>query len=158
MTAAAKTRVVHGALVVFALWPLVHLGLVCRYDVSPWKLGGWGMYTVPRFGLIGMEIHGRPARTAGSTPPTGDGDEGWAQLTAPSPELQRIATAFLERHRWLRRLASADELAARVFAEHPDWVELRATVSYPAIDPDSGRVAMRTDERRLEVARAASDG
>ncbi len=30
-----------------ALWPLAQRGLVSAYDINPWKLGGWAMYTVP---------------------------------------------------------------------------------------------------------------
>ena len=34
-------------LVFVALWPFVHLGLVARYEINPWKLGGFAMYTTP---------------------------------------------------------------------------------------------------------------
>ena len=30
-----------------ALWPIGHAALVARYDVDPWKLAGWAMYTRP---------------------------------------------------------------------------------------------------------------
>lgn len=43
-----KRRLVHAFLVVFTLWPLAQHGLVRRYDVSPWKLAGWGAYAAPR--------------------------------------------------------------------------------------------------------------
>lgn len=137
MTVARKSRIVTVALLAVALWPLVQMVLVRRYDVSPWKLAGWGMYATPRFGMIGMEIYGRSSSS---------GD--WQQLVAPSPDVRDAATAFLEQHRWLRGLASARDLAARVRAQHPGWRELRIAVSYPYLDVDSATVRLTVDERR----------
>mgnify|MGYP001616078877 CR=1 FL=1 len=74
MSAHAKTTVVAGALAALTLWPLVHLWLVARYDVSPWKLAGWGMYSAPRSRSLGMEVFGRPA-----------GDGPLEHLSQPSP-------------------------------------------------------------------------
>ena len=31
---------VHAGLIVFALWPAVHIGLVKTWGVNPWKLAG----------------------------------------------------------------------------------------------------------------------
>lgn len=140
MSIARKTTVVHGMLLLLTLWPFVHIGLVWRYDLSPWKLAGWGMYTTPRFGLIGMDVSGHaPAR------------ERWEPLAAPSPALQQTATAFLEQHRWLRRLARATALVDAVAREHPDWDAVRIAVSYPAIDLATGMVVMRRDEREYPL-------
>jgi len=61
--AAWKSRIVHLGLALVAVWPLVHMTLVRRFDVSPWKLAGWGMYATPRFDLLGMEIYGHVAAT-----------------------------------------------------------------------------------------------
>jgi hypothetical protein len=140
MSLAVKQRLVHGALLVLALWPLAHLALVRAYDLSPWKLAGWGMYTTPRFGLLGMEVYGR-ARP----------DDAWQQLVAPSPATRDAATAFLERHRWLRRLASSDALVAAVRAQQPAWREVRIVVSYPVLDRTTSRVRLVTDERVVAV-------
>ena len=30
-------------------WICVHLGLVAKEQINPWKLGGYGMYTVPHY-------------------------------------------------------------------------------------------------------------
>lgn len=141
MTLAAKRRIVHGALLLLALWPLVHLGLAWRWDLSSWKLGGWGMYATPRFGLVGMEAYGRATR-----------DGAWQQVTSPSPAARDAATAFLEQHRWLRGLAPAKHLVAALHADHPDWVELRLVVAYPVLDRESGYVRMVTDERLVVPA------
>lgn len=134
-----KTRIVHAALVLLALWPLVHLTLVWRYDVSPWKLAGLGMYTTPRFALLGMELYGT---TDGAT---------WQQMVAPSPDVRASGNAFLERHRWLRRLATTGALEDAVRAQQPTWTSLRVVVSYPVLDRTTGRVRLTTDERVVSL-------
>jgi hypothetical protein len=136
MSATTKTRVVHAALVLLTVWPAVHLGLVARYDLSPWKLAGWGMYSAPRFGLIGMEVYGQRA-----------GRADWEQLTAPSAALRTAAAEFLERHRWLRGLASAREVIGLVRGEHPEWEHVRLVVAYPVLDRTTGMVVLTRDER-----------
>jgi hypothetical protein len=136
MNVARKSRIVSVALLAVALWPVVQMVLVRRYDVSPWKLAGWGMYATPRFGMVGMEVYGRSSSS---------GD--WQQLVAPSPGVRDAATAFLEQHRWLRRLASSRELAGLVRAERPEWRQIRIAVSYPVLDPASGMVRLTSDER-----------
>jgi hypothetical protein len=141
MRYAAKRRLVHGALALLAAWPLIHLGLAWRYDLSSWKLGGWGMYATPRFTLVGMEAYGRALP-----------DGAWQQVTAPSASARDAATAFLEQHRWLRRLASSTALATALHADHPEWTELRLVVSYPVLDRTTGRVRLVTDERVVVLA------
>ena len=42
-----KNAFVLGLLVVHACWIIVHLNLVSRELINPWKLGGYGMYTKP---------------------------------------------------------------------------------------------------------------
>ena len=147
MTFAAKRRLVHGALVLLAVWPVVHLALAWRYDLSSWKLGGWGMYATPRFALVGMEAYGR------ATP-----DAAWQQVTSPSAAARGAATAFLEQHQWLRGLASPAALAAALRTDHPEWTELRFVVSYPTLDRETGRVRLVTDERVVGSPAAARSG
>ena len=36
-------------LLAHAGWICVHLNLVAREQINPWKLGGYGMYTVPHY-------------------------------------------------------------------------------------------------------------
>jgi hypothetical protein len=127
-----KSRIVHGVLVVLTLWPAAHIYLVERYDMSPWKLAGWGMYSAPRFGFLGMEIYGRRSS-----------DEDWQKLASPTPEMRMQAGEFLERFRWLRRLAAPDALARAALETRPEWRELRVTVFYPVLDAGSGMVVLR---------------
>ena len=34
-------------LVVFAVWPLAHFGLVRAYGINPWRFGGWATFATP---------------------------------------------------------------------------------------------------------------
>ena len=43
-----KKRVVFVAIVILALWPIVHHGVVATYDINPWLFFGLSMYTRPR--------------------------------------------------------------------------------------------------------------
>ena len=43
----ARRMLFWGLLLVHAAWICVHLGLVAAGQINPWKLGGYGMYTVP---------------------------------------------------------------------------------------------------------------
>ena len=130
-----KAWLVHSGLVLVTLWPLVHIWLAWRFEMSPWKLGGFGMYATPRFGMLGMEVYGRVR---------GRGDE--EQLTAPTPALQGMATEYLERHRWLRRLAHPDDFGRAVLALHPEWDRVRVIVFRPELDRASGMVVMHRVE------------
>jgi hypothetical protein len=123
---------VHASLVLFTLWPLAHIWLTIRFDMSPWKLCGWGMYSEPRFGMLGMEIAGRVS---------GTGDE--QRLDAPSPELQGLANEYLERYRWLRRLAHPAISRAALRCIPGDQVRVMV---FRLARPASGMVAMSNTE------------
>lgn len=142
-SATTRRRVVNGLLVLVTLWPPVHILLVQRFDLSSWKLAGWGMYATPRPDVFGMEIYGGPA-----------GESPLEQLAAPSQELRREATAFLERFRWLRGLTPTGSLERAVRAEHPSWTRMRVVVHQTDLDRASGMLVTR--EVAIERAGASS--
>jgi len=135
-----RKLVVYAALAVLTLWPPVHMMLVKHYQMSPWKLAGWGMYAEPRFGTLGMEVYTRD-----------DGSDRFEQLVAPAPALRADATRFLERRRWLRGLASPDRFARRIFTLHPSVAELRVEIFRPVLERTGGMVVMTS--RRYEFQR-----
>ena len=47
MTLRAKQQLTSTALIAFAIWPLVHRGLVAQYGITPWKFMGFAMYCMP---------------------------------------------------------------------------------------------------------------
>lgn len=126
----------HAGLVALTVWPLLHIYLVKRYDLSPWKLFGWGMYATPRFADAGMEVYGR-RRDGG----------GFEHLSAPAPSLRGPGIEFLNRYKWLRGLASSDAFARDVLALHPEWDQVKIVVSRPELVASTGMVVMKSDER-----------
>ncbi len=93
-----KRAIVHGWLIGFALWPAVHIGLVKRWDVNPWKLMGWGMYAAPQ---MPAELRITGVRSDGTTVSLTDVDTyafqrarlGLGDLARP----ERLARAILDR-------------------------------------------------------------
>lgn len=144
MTFAAKQRLVGIFLSGMALWPLLHLGLVQRYDLSRWKLAGWGMYTEPSLQDVGMEVFGRREPGAAAE-----------QWTTGDASLRTLAAEFLYDYRWLRRLTEPRDLAAAVLATRPTWSEVDIDVFRPFVAPHSGYVEQ--DHVRYRY-RASPDG
>jgi len=127
-----KQRTVGIALALLTAWPLVHMALVWRYDLSPWKLGAWGMYSAPRPNQLGMEVFGRVAATGESR-----------QLTAPSQSVRVAAGTFLERYRWLRDLAPPRSFARTVFVQHPEFDQVTIELYRPHLVPATGMIEMK---------------
>ena len=146
MTARRKTTVVGAALVVLTLWPLVHLALVAGYDLSPWKLAGWGMYSAPRSRSLGMEVFGKP-RSGGTL----------EHLAAPTAPMRDEASRYLERHRWLRKLVRPNGLAEAVAAAHPEWAEVKIAVFEPDLERTTGMVVMGVLVHRYVRATPTAD-
>lgn len=146
MSARSKSTVLGVALVALTLWPLVHIGLVRRYGLSPWKLAGWGMYSAPRSRSLGMEVFGRPA-----------GGGPLVHLTNPPPAVRDAAGPYLERHRWLHRLARPHALAAAIAAAEPGWDDVTIAVFEPELDRASGMVVMRALVHHFTVTAAGAE-
>jgi hypothetical protein len=124
-----KRRLVQVFILLFALWPLLHFGLVVRYGVDPWKLFGWGMYSVP--GAM------KSLRLAVES------DQG--QLLVIDPETYstregRAALRFVEYRRALGRLARPDDLLQVFFEERPELQSIVVGLATLELDPDSGHL------------------
>lgn len=147
-----KRRVVMVALVAFALWPLAQRGLVWTFDVSPWKLGGWAMYTAPAFssGVVLLQV-------------TND------KITpiAPSrytPRIRNEVGRLASYRAALGRLASPDRLGRAVFEERPEWPVVVVVVDRRRLDGASARIVRRIDKflyregERVDEDSEESDG
>lgn len=132
MAGSWKSKVVHGALFVLAVWPLAQMWLAHEYDISSWKLMGWGMYAEPRFSFAAMEAYGRSDRT-----------DDFERLLETSKETATEAHDFLQRYRWLRNLVEPEEFAELVFAERPEWNELRVELFRRVLVRETGMVELR---------------
>lgn len=145
MTLALKKAVVQIGLIVLTLWPAVHIWLVSSYGVSAWKLGGWGMYSVPRPKFVGMEVFYRERDTAE-----------YQRLRAPAPPVEAAAKSFIERYRWLGQLAFPQDFTRSMLALNPTWEQVQVVVYQPSMDRQSGMMVMRED--RFERSRTEAPG
>ncbi len=127
-----KRVVVYVFLVAFAVWPLVHIGLVKRYDVNPWKLAGWGMYSAPQLPAW-IQLF---ALTSDSV--------GVYELQTIQPALQPAVDDFLRRRRGLRQLAVPDDLARATLDFYPGIDGVRIVVVQPFLNRHNGMIEERT--------------
>ena len=127
---ARKRAWVHGALILFALWPAVHIGLVKRWGVNPWKLAGWGMYAAPQ---IPAELRIQ----AGALP-----------LEELPAELDTTRYAFLRARLGLGELARPKKLARALLNHDPAIDHVSIEVVQPVLNPRTGLV----EERRTTYA------
>ena len=127
---ARKRAWVHGALILFALWPAVHIGLVKAWDVNPWKLAGWGMYSAPQ---IPAEVRIQ----VGASP-----------LEELPAELEAERYAFLRARLGLGDLARPAKLARALLDRDPALDGVSIEVVQPVLNRHTGIV----EERRTTYA------
>ncbi|MEE2665146.1 MAG: hypothetical protein VX681_13595 [Myxococcota bacterium] len=133
-----KRRVVGVFLIAFALWPLIHRDLVWRYDVDPWKLFGFAMYSVPG-----------PMKTVRVFPMSQAGRGQMLDFERYAPAEQRSVDRFRQRRRALGRLASMEPLGQRMLELHPDWEGATVAVVTLALDPETARLQTSVREQIL---------
>ena len=127
-----KRRVVVAGVVLFALWPAVHRGLVAAFDVNPWKLAGWAMYVRPHF----------PTQLALYTIRAGEE----TRVTEFTPREQTLADDFVERRYSLGRLASPESLAR-------EWLQRRAAEQAVVVELTTAYFDLATASIRESVER-----
>jgi hypothetical protein len=128
---AAKRRVLYAGLLLFTLWPLVHIYLVTHFDMSAWKLAGWGMYATPRPSSSGIAVFGRRM-----------GSQHFEELRSAPAAWQAQASQFLDRQRWLGQLIHPNDLARSFKEQRPEFTDLRIIVYTPALDRHTGMIVM----------------
>jgi hypothetical protein len=115
-------------LLVVALWPLAHRALVAAYDVNPWKLGGFAMYTTYRTWQVGL-FRGADGRL-----------EAIDQNALPFAA-RRAILDFRARRSALGRFAKPAPMARAVLAARPDLDAIVVVVERLVLDPATGRIA-----------------
>lgn len=127
-----RERVAVAAIAFVAFWPLVHRGLVAAYDVNPWKLGGWAMYTAatPPVLVVAFE-------------PRGEGGVPIDRTRLPVYAQQALQRFELRRH-VLGNLHRPDEFAAHLLRARSDLPEVVILVQRMVLDPETARMTART--------------
>jgi hypothetical protein len=128
-----KRRVVAAGVVLFALWPAVHRGLVAVFDANPWKLAGWAMYATPHFP---SEVSLRLVR-GGEERPVEDLSE-WERA---------LVDEFVERRYTLGRLASPETVARELLARSPEADAVVVEIATPYLEVSSAMIRERRERR-----------
>lgn len=127
-----RRNLVRLLLVLLTLWPAVQIYLVFAYDMSSWKLAGWGMYASPRAEFVGMDVY---LRRRGRTD--------FEPLRAPSAAVREASGVFLEHFKWLGRLWRPDAFVRVIKAEDRSIEAARVVVSLPVMEPAGGMIVLK---------------
>ena len=120
-------------LILFTLWPIVHHGLVLKFEINPWKLAGWSMYCM-RPAPIEVDV-----MTAADALP-----EGW-EMGLP-PEVQAAVDQFAYDRRMWGLLEEPDAVAAAVFEAAPELGEVRIRVKDRRLDRKTAHIVQKIDD------------
>jgi len=123
-----KRNIVHAALVALAFWPVIHIGLVERYDLNAWKLAGWGMYSAPQFPAR-VQLLGLTSDEVGSY-----------ELGTVRPALEPEFSRFLRLRHGLRELVEPDALARALLDYYSAIDGVEIVVVQPVLDRRSGMI------------------
>ncbi len=141
-----KQTAVRAALVAFTVWPAAHIGLVKLYDVNPWKLAGWGMYSAPQLPSY-VQITCLTPDSVGSY-----------ELGSLQPELEPELQEFLLLRRHLGRLVEPDEFARALLDYYPAIDGVDIAVVEPVLNPRTGMIEEQSAtyeyRRRLHIPRS----
>lgn len=127
-----QVRVILAVVGFVAIWPLLHRGIVAAYDVNPWKLGGFAMYTTPTPPVLAVAFEPR-------------GDDGVPIRNENLPLVAQLAHRDFEGRRWvLGELHRPDGFAREVLRARPELGEVIVLVQRMVLDPSSARMESRT--------------
>lgn len=124
------------------LWPFAHAAVVARYDVDPWKLGGWAMYTRPS-----------PPLLVALFTKVGGGFQPIPESSLPRPALAELESFRRERHA-LGKLREPRKLGIRTLEGRSDLSSVIVVVQKARLDNDTA--TMHLDRVVFEYDRAAS--
>jgi len=114
--------------VIVALWPFVHRGLVLSHDIDPWRLGGFAMYTTYQRTIVGFfEVTGAGLRVV---------QEG----ELPEP-VREVLTRFRIRRSALGTWESPDEAVRALHAARPELEHLVVAIQRLWLDPATAHIA-----------------
>lgn len=118
-----------GVLAWVALWPFAHRVLVAVYDVNPWKLGGFAMYTSA---TPPVQVVAFARGAAGGLQPV---DE----RALPAQARGRLRAFRIERHA-LGELRSPDDVGRALLDALPNEPWVIVAVQRMRLDPHSARL------------------
>ncbi len=136
MSARAVRRILAGLVGVVLSWPAAHFAMTRTWEMDPWELYGFAMYTVPhpRIQLeIRVTVDGRerPLHLAGS--------------------LREEVAAHTRLRTTLGRWVSDRDFARALLERHETWEAVTLVLHHWRLDRESAR--WKIDVERISVAR-----
>lgn len=159
MTPSPRSRraALRTVVVLAALWPLLHMGLVVSTGMSSWKLAGWGMYATPPptvYYAVRILPRGESAETAARD---GEGRETAKRRWRPI-DLEELREReggplppVLSSRRWLGALVPPERVASALLERAHEAEALRVVIETRRIDPRTGMVV--ADRVRAQATR-----
>ncbi len=136
MSGATRQRLMRWIVAGVLLWPIPHRVLVETWEVDPWELFGWAMYSEPA-----ARVQVRVDRLRGDR----------REPLRAMGELRDAIRGFAQRRTILGKLASPDALAGRVLAADPEADGLVVVMRRIRLDPRSRMLV--TEEVSVAYAR-----
>ncbi len=127
MTLRTKSRLAAAVLGGLLLWVPGHKLLVERFDLNPWKFGGFAMYAVPA-PKIGIGFY---TEENGSLVPL---------RMQSHPDDQPLFLDFFSTRKHMGMWARPDALATRVFERNPAIDQLAIVITSQHIDPQTAKL------------------
>lgn len=125
-----KIKLVKVLLFLVAVWPFFHFYLVRRFEINPWKLGAFGMYSAPDR-RIQIDLHsiisGKKVRLN----------------FRGNKEVSSEAVQFSNRRKELGLLALPDRLAELILKSHPEFDTLILDVYRTQLNKKTAYVEFR---------------
>ena len=135
MSYALKRKIVLVGLVVVAVWPAAHYGLVRTLDLNPWHWFGWSMYTAPPRSLkvYPYSLHDRTSLSPDRLSPSS------------ARRLKRVYDDFGRRRLEFGKRLPPTEFARALFRAFPGEDGIEINIQRLGLDPSS---AMFVEIRR----------
>jgi hypothetical protein len=131
MRLALKRRILLAILATLAVWPLVHMWFVKRYDLDPWRFFGFAMYAVPATYQWVHEIELRDGREVNLHP------------SKLEPEPMRLHVSLMRQRAVLGDLIEPHKLAEALFAARPELSGVKVLMHRLAVSRETSRIEVR---------------
>lgn len=128
-----KKRLVRDLLVIAAIWPLAQFALTKAFDVSPWKLFGWAMYTGPQFATEAKVLEIRASTLIE------------IEREKLTPEIQGELVKFEHRRIALGRLARPNRIGEMALEAYPNLNGVMVLAFRRHLNRETARIEMKSD-------------
>ena len=131
-----KQRIVKISLAILAVWPLIHIGVVHKTGISPWRGFGWGMYTEP---VLDVQVELRPLEADASSKPSPT----QAEQAALLGEMKN----YIKRYQALGANAKPGRIANAVLSTYPHFRSFEINAFQYALDNKTALIVEDRSDR-----------